>query len=289
MTDNILVFDRKTIRQNRNRCSSKFEKHNFLFEWCRNEINSRLDIIKRKFPLTLQIGGRSLPLDNKKFGIQSLYNMDSAERLHPSVIADDEFIPFKHSQFDLVTNILGLHTINDLPGHLIQIKNILKPDGLFFGVLFGDETLYELRQCLQQAEIEITGGISPRVAPFSDKVQMGSLLQRSGFSLPVIDSEKITVTYENIFKLMHDLRFMGESNTLLKRSKLTARKEIFLKAGEIYQKEFSETGGRIQATFDIIFIHGWAPHESQQKPLRPGSAESTMAEALKSKEEKLPC
>lgn len=279
--NNILVFDRKAIRQKRNRCASDIKEEGFLFDWSAKEIQSRLEDIKRDFSCSLNIGARG--------ALDTTYTIDLAENLNPDIQADEELLPFASNSFDLITSNLSLHATNDLPGTLIQIKNTLKPDGLFIATLFGGETLYELRQSLQQAEMELTGGINPRVAPVADLQQMGALMQRAQFSLPVIDSEKITVTYDNIFKLMLDLRAMGENNTLIERSKNLSSKTLFAKANEIYQQNFSEPDGKIQATFEVIFLLGWAPHESQQKPLRPGSAKNRMADALKSTEEKLPC
>lgn len=289
MMDDILIFDRKAVRNKRNRCANHLEKHGFLFDWCLDEIHDRLGVINHDFPTALQIGKRSKTPNKDSLGIETLHTMDIAEDLAPNIQADEELLPFKENSFDLVINSLGLHGTNDPAGNLIQIKNTLKPDGLFIGALFGGETLYELRHCLQQAEIETTGGMSPHISPFADKLQIGSLMQRAGFSIPVIDSEKITVTYDNIFKLMQDLRFMGEGNTLIKRPKNITNKQLFLKANEIYSYNFSDIDNRITATFEIIFVHGWAPHKSQQKPLRPGSAEIRMAEALQSTETKLPC
>ena len=279
--NDILVFDRKSIRQKRNKCAQAIKENSFLFDWCNKEISSRLNDIKREFKQSLSIGARS--------SLNTNYTIDLAENLHPTIQADEEFLPFASNSFDLIASNLNLHATNDLPGTLIQIKNTLKPDGLFIATLFGGETLYELRQSLQQAEMELAGGITPRVSPVADLQQMGALMQRAQFSLPVIDSEKITVTYDNIFKLIADLRAMGESNTLIDRSKTLSSKELFAKTDKIYKQNFSDTDGKIHTTFEIIFVLGWAPHESQQKPLRPGSAKNRMADALQSTEEKLPC
>lgn len=289
MTDDILVFDKAALRKNRNRSAPQIKDHSFLFDWCQKEITQRLKLVNRSFPTALQIGNRTPPLDKKGLDIETLHTMDLAENLKPDILADEEFLPFKENSLDLVVNNLGLHSINDLPGHLIQVKTALKPDGLFVGTLFGGETLCELRQCLQQAELEQTGGMSPRIAPFADKIDIGALMQRSNLALPVIDSEILTVTYDNIFNLLQDLRLMGESNTLLKRPRTTPSRELFMKAGDIYRNNFAEKDGRLVATFEIIFVHGWKPHDSQQKPLIPGSAKTPMADALNTTEEKLPC
>ncbi len=201
-----------------------------------------------------------------------------------NVYADEEFFPFADESFDLVLSTLNLHAINDLPGALLQTRKSLKPDGLFLAAMLGGETLHELRHVMTQAEMNIRGGISPRIFPFADKQQMGALLQRAGFSLPVVDSDILTVTYDNVFKLFHDLRYMGEGNAIAARDKTPPGKKFFLEAARLYQEQFAEPDGRITASFEIIFLTGWAPHASQQKPLRPGSAETSLAEALKTHE-----
>lgn len=278
----ILVFNRKTVRQNRNRAFKNFENHNFLFEWCEKEITDRLSQIKREFPLSLSIGARGN-------NIKTTYTLDIAENFSPDVQADEEFLPFTNNSFDLIVSNLGLHSTNDLPGTLIQIRNALKPDGLFIGTLFGGETLYELREVLQEVEMTNTGGARPHVSPVADLKQMGALMQRGNYALPVIDSEKITVTYDNLFALMTDLKNMGESNTLLSQHKGMTSKNFFETADKTYKKRFAESDGKIIATFEIIFLLGWAPHSSQQKPLQPGSAKTRLADALETKEKALPC
>jgi SAM-dependent methyltransferase len=182
--------------------------------------------------------------------------------------------------FDLITSGLALQHANDLPGALIQLRRALRPDGLFIGCLAGGATLTELRQSLAEAESEITGGVSPRVFPFADVRDMGSLLQRAGFALPVTDSETITVRYSNSFSLIADLRSMGATNVLTERSRRFTSRKLFLKAADVYQRRFSDPDGKIRATFEIIWLTGWAPHESQQKPLKPGSAKQRLADAL---------
>ena len=293
MTDNIFVFDRKILRAKRTRAASHLKEHGFLFDWTSKQIIERLEVIKKKFPLVLQIGARS-GLNNHqdfngKFGIETLFTLDNTQSLSPSIIADEELSPFKNDVFDLVFSPLNLHTTNDLPGTLVQIRHSLKEDGLFIGALLGGETLYELRYAMNQAEIDIYGGQSPRVAPFADLPQMGALMQRAGFNLPVIDSEKITVTYDNTFKLMQDLRLMGESNIMLQRRKNFTPRQFFQKVEEIYKDKYAENDGRITSTFEIIFMLGWKPHDSQQKPLKPGSAKNRLSDALATTEEDLPC
>lgn len=193
---------------------------------------------------------------------------------------DEEFLPFKSQSLDVLTSNLRLHAVNDLPGALTQIRQALKPDGFFLAAMFGGETLYELRESLTHAELAIKGGVSPRVFPFADKQQMGALLQRAGFALPVVDSDILTVTYENMFALMHDLRGMGEGNMIAARDKRNPGKRLFMEAARYYDEHFKEPDGRIRASFEIIFLAGWAPHESQQKPLKPGSADTSLTEVL---------
>lgn len=279
----ILIFDRKKIRTQRNRAIEKMEDHNFLIEWTSNQLLSRLDTIKKEFPLSLQIGTRATLNKDKIPGLELLITMDSTNTRN-TVIADEECLPFAPESFDLIISALNLHTTNDLPGTLLQLKNTLKPDGLFLSAIMGGETLNELRDVFTQAEMEIKGGVSPRVAPFADMPQMGALMQRAGFNLPVVDSEIVTVTYDNLFKLMHDLRFMGEGNALNARSKSFNNRSFLMRAAELYKQRYSEPDGKIVATFEIIFLIGWAPHESQQKPLRPGSAENRLSDALGTKE-----
>ena len=277
MTNPAIIFDRQILKQKRNRCASHFNNHGFIFEFGHKQIEDRLNIVKRNFSNILQIGNRG----NK---IKNAFTTDASPKHSPNIIIDEEFLPFVKDSLDLIISNLNLHSTNDLPGVLAQIQHALKPDGLFIASLFGGETLYELRQVMNAVEIKHYGGITPRIFPFADLQQMGALMQRTGFNLPVIDSEKITVTYENPFKLFHDLRYMGESNIILERRKTFTPRSFFMDVAEEYHKKFSEDDGRIVATFEIIFILGWKPHDSQQKPLRPGSAENRLADALKTKE-----
>lgn len=262
MTDQIILFDKTTQRLKKQRAQEKWHEHDFLHQFATKDIKERLSVINRKFEKTLDLN---------------------------NILNDQEFLSLTPESYDHISSILSLHNMNDLPGVLIQIQKALKPDGLFIACLFGGETLYELRDCLQQAETQITGGITPRIHPFADKQDIGALMQRAGYALPVIDSERIIVTYDNIFKLMRDLRYMGESNILQTRIKNFTRRDIFMKANEIYKEKYSDKNGRIEASFEIIFTLGWSPHESQQNPLKPGSAEKRMSDALNSTEEKLPC
>ena len=196
------------------------------------------------------------------------------------VVADEEALPFAAGSFDLAVSLLALHGVNDLPGALVQVRRALKPDGLFVGCLIGGQSLAELRTALTTAEVELTGGASPRVAPFADLRDLGGLLQRAGFALPVTDSDRLTVRYGSMFALMADLRTMGATNVLVERSRRPLSRPILLRAAAIYAERFADPDGRVRATFDLVWLSGWSPHESQQKPARRGSATVSLADAL---------
>ena len=197
-----------------------------------------------------------------------------------NICADEENLPFAPQTFDLAVSALSLHTVNDLPGALIQIRRALVPDGLFIGALFGGETLKELRACLMQAELNIRGGIGPRVVPMADRLTLAGLMQRAGFALPVVDADTITVMYRDIFHLMGDLRGMGETNAVAAKQKTMTGRKLFQEAGRIYKEQYADADGKIPATFEIVYLNGWSPHESQQKPLARGSAQFSLTEAL---------
>lgn len=202
-------------------------------------------------------------------------------------IPDDEVLNLNVAAHDLVVHAMALHWANDLVGQLIQCRRALRPDGLFMGLMFGGQTLHELRACLAQAESEVTGGLSPRVLPMGEIRDLGGLLQRAGFALPVADSYTKTVIYRDAFHLMHDLRAMGESNALTARLRTPTRRDVLQRTAQIYRDTFGLPAGNIPATFEIICLTGWAPHEDQQKPLRPGSAAARLADALNVAEQPL--
>ena len=202
----------------------------------------------------------------------------------PFVIADEEALPFRDSAFDLAVSALALQFVNDLPGTLVQVRRALKPDGLFLAALLGGETLTELRQSFAAAESEIEGGVSPRVAPFADLRDLGALLQRAGFALPVTDADSVTVRYDSAFALMQDLRRMGATNTLAERRRSPLRRTTLMRTAEIYAERFADDDGRVRATFEILWLSGWVPHASQQQPLKPGSAKARLADALGARE-----
>lgn len=286
------IFDRTLHARRRARAAGNFAAHDFLIRRVADEIAGRLAAINRVFPLALDLGCHlgalaqaGVPPD--KIGAIVSADLSPAMLEHASglrVAADEEALPFAPASFNLVTSILSLHWVNDLPGALIQIRRALAPDGLFIGAIFGGETLIELREALGEAEIEHEGGLSPRVSPFTDLRDMGGLLQRAGFALPVADTDRITVRYADPLKLMAELRGMGETNVLRERRRTPLRRATLMRAAEIYQRKFGLPDGRVPATFEIVTATGWAPHESQQKPLAPGSARMRLADALARRE-----
>lgn len=275
-----VVFDRAARVKSLTRVRQKLSDHDFLLRNISNNLSDRLNDLTRTFPLGVQIGMRA-PLRSSK--IQHMIGMDLAVLDNspiPFVIGDEEWLPFQDASLDVVISNLGLHTTNDLPGALVQMRRALKPDGLFIAAMAGGETLRELRTSLMHAEIETRGGISPRVFPFADKQQMGGLMQRAGFALPVVDSEIITVHYTSLRRLMHDLRGMGENNVIAARTQNIPPRRMFDSAADFYKQNFTSDDGLLTASFEIIYASGWAPHESQQKPLRPGSAQNRLSDAL---------
>jgi SAM-dependent methyltransferase len=194
---------------------------------------------------------------------------------------DSEVLPLQPESLDLAVSALAFQFVNDLPGVLAQIRRALRPDGLLLAALPGGDTLTELRQSFAAAEAECEGGVSPRVAPFADLRDIGHLLQRAGLALPVTDVDRVVVRYDNAFALMHDLRRMGAANVLIERRRAPTRRATMLRMAQIYAERFSDFDGRIRATFDIVWLSAWAPHESQQQPLRPGSAKASLEAAVK--------
>jgi SAM-dependent methyltransferase len=199
-------------------------------------------------------------------------------------LGENEILDLPPERFDLAVSVLSLHAVNDLPGALIQIRRALKPDGLFVAALFAGDTLKELRESLAAGEEAISGGVSPRVAPFADVRDLGGLLQRAGFNLPVADTERTTVRYRQFDTLVSDLRAAGETNALVQRSRKPFRRDVLAASLSHYKSVHAEDDGRLRATFDIVYLTGWTPHESQQKPLRPGSAKTRLADALGTRE-----
>jgi SAM-dependent methyltransferase len=271
-----LIFDRKLLRLRQARARTQGPA-TFLLDRAAEDFSERLSAVLRKFEIAADIGTAT---DALRRALQT--SAKAGQVL--DVATDDEALPFAEGKLDLAVSALSLQHVNDLPGTLIQIRRALRPDGLFMAALLCGDTLTELRQAFAQAESEVEGGISPRVAPFADLRELGALLQRAGFALPVVDSDKLVVRYESAFGLMRDLRAMGATNVLLERRKVPLRRTTLMRMAEIYAERFSDADGRIRATFEIGWMTGWAPHESQQKPLKPGSATQRLADALGTKE-----
>jgi len=279
-----LVFDRSLVRRRLARALAQGYA-GFLLDRAVADLEERLSAVLRPFPLALDVG---TPTPAAAEALRRSGRAGAVVRLSPvpepgSVVGDEERLPFGGGAFDLAVSLLALQGVNDLPGALIQIRRALKPDGLFVAGLLGGGTLAELRQAFAQAEAELEGGASPRVAPFADLRDIGGLLQRAGFALPVTDSDTVCVRYSGPFGLMRDLRRMGLTNALNDRRRIPMRRATLLRAAEIYAERFSDADGRVRATFEIVWLSGWAPHESQQKPLRPGSARMRLADALGAK------
>ncbi len=285
------LFDRALLRVRRRRALA-LGPATFLLDRVAEDFADRLALVLRRFNLAADIGtpGAALRRILKERNlVGSIIATDSIgasaeDDNTPRVAVDEEVLPFADSSLDLAVSALALHFVNDLPGVLVQIRRALKPDGLFLAALLGGETLTELRQAFAAAEAEIEGGISPRVAPFADLRDMGALLQRAGFALPVTDIDRLTVRYDSAFALMHDLRRMGATNALTERRRTPLRRMTLHRMAEIYAARFADADGRLRASFDIIWLSGWAPHESQQKPLKPGTARARLADALGTKE-----
>src|SRR5208282_3393014 len=286
-----LIFDRALLRARRRR-AALLGPATFLLDRVADDLAERLGAVLRRFDLALDLGspGETLRAALGRLGsVGTIVAADAmpatgAKRMPPLVAADEEALPFRDGSLDLVVSALALQFVNDLPGVLVQIRRALKPDGLFLAALAGGDTLTELRQCFTAAESEIEGGVSPRVAPFADLRDLGARLQRAGFALPVTDIERVTVRYDCAFALMRDLRRMGATNVLHDRRRTPLRRATLLRMAEIYAERFADPDGRVRATFEIVWLSGWAPHPDQQRPLKPGSAKARLAEALGTRE-----
>jgi SAM-dependent methyltransferase len=291
MTGAPRIFDRALVRARRAR-AMQLGFANFLLQRVADDLADRLSLVLREFDLAADIGSPGAAvrdaiaarhLARRIVTVDPLANGTGSDDAF-AVAADEEELPFAPASLDLVVSALALQFVNDLPGALVQIRTALKPDRLFLGALLGGETLTELRQAFAEAESEIEGGASPHVAPFADLRDLGALLQRAGFALPVVDSDRVTVRYQSVFGLMQDLRRMGATNALVERRRTPLRRATLLRMAEIYAERFSDSDGRVRATFEIVWLSGWAPHESQQQPLKPGSAKARLADALKTRE-----
>jgi SAM-dependent methyltransferase len=285
-----VIFDRPLLRA-RLRRAQLLGAATFLLDRVAEDFADRLSAVLRNFPLAADIGTPNDALmrvlaSNAAVGTPVAVRSDPGN-VSPggvAVVADEEALPFGTASLDLAVSALALHAVNDLPGVLIQIRRALRPDGLFLAAMFGGDTLSELRDSLFTAEAEIEGGASPRVAPFTEVRAAGSLLQRAGFALPVADVDRVVVRYDSMFALAADLRRMGATNPLTERRRRPLRRATLRRAAEIYAARYADPDGRVRATFDIVWLSGWTPHESQQQPLKPGTARARLADALATRE-----
>ena len=288
------IFDRRLHARRRARAAARFSEHSFLKQAAAEDIALRLSAINRRFERVLDLGAHNRTLEHVLRADQAVADrigdVFSAD-LSPAfvkpplgVVADEEALPFADASFDLVVSALSLHWVNDLPGTLVQIRRILKPDGLFVGVALGGRTLTELRQSLLAAEEEVRGGAANRVSPSMDVIDAAGLLQRTGFAMPVADNDARTVRYANPLRLLADLRGMGETAAFVGSEAPALTRGILLRAMEIYQQRFTDPDGRVRATFEFVTMSGWGPSADQPRPKRPGSATARLADALGVKE-----
>ena len=292
MADPITVFDRHILKLRRDRAASRASEFNFLFAETADRLADRLEDTTRSFPRAVDLGCHSGELAQilaASSRVETLHQADISYRYakaardlngRSSMVADEEFLPFAEGSLDLILSNLSLHWVNDLPGMLLQARRALKSDGLFLASMLGGETLKDLREALMTAEAEEEGGVSPRVSPFVDVKDAGALLQRSGFALPVVDADDITIDYPDALKLMRDLSGMGESNIVAKRSKKFTKRSTLARAAAIYHERHGREDGRVHAKFQVIYLTGWAPDESQPKPLRRGSGQVSLVDFL---------
>lgn len=287
-----LLFDQDLVAANRRRALKAGDpRAAFLIDLAAEEIADRLSVVERTFEKGAELFGATGAVaaaclatgkvrEMRRIELKGAGNAEGVEE------APLETLPLAPRSVNLVVSPLGLHVTNDIPGVLVQVNRALVPDGLFLAAIPGAGTLQELREVLLATEAELTGGASPRVIPFADVRDIGSLLQRAGFALPVVDMENYTVRYDTLFGLMKDLRAMGMANPLAGRSRRPLTRAFFLRAAELYAERYSDPDGRIRATFSILYVSAWSPHESQPKPLKPGSARVRLADALKAAGEK---
>ena len=283
-----MLFDPSLIAANRRRAVNAGDPRSaFLLDLVAEEMADRLSVVERTFEKSVELFGVTGATTRACLSTGKVKSMTRIEMEGTAPDEDGvtqaplEHLPLEPKSLNLVVSPLNLHLTNDTPGVLVQIARALVADGLFLAAIPGSGTLQELRDVLLSAEAELTGGASPRVIPFADVRDLGGLLQRAGFALPVVDMENFTVRYDTIFDLMKDLRAMGMANPLAGRSRRPASRALFLRAAELYAERYSDPDGRIRATFSILFASAWSPHESQQKPLKPGSAKVRLADALK--------
>ncbi|NQV58290.1 MAG: methyltransferase domain-containing protein [Alphaproteobacteria bacterium] len=282
------IFDRRAVRRHRDRAAAGLADYDFLLREVADRLADCLPDIKRSFPTALDLGchgGQLSEVLAGRGGIEWLLQCDLSPAMlahasGPRLVADEEALPFAEARFDLIISVLSLHWVNDLPGTLAQIRRALKPDGLFLAAMLGGGSLEELRQALLAAEIEVMGGASPRVSPFVDPHDAGALLQRAGFALPVVDTDQIVLSYADPFAMMAELRGLGENNAVAERQSHFTRRAVIQAGARHYHQSYGDSDGRIPATFQIITLSGWAPHDSQQQPLARGSGQMPLSEVL---------
>jgi SAM-dependent methyltransferase len=292
MSDQAL-FDRPLLRKRRARFAHEIAEREFLVAYVAREIAERVSLMLREFPRALDLGAYHGLLGQAVSALPSVGEVVYAESAfayaalcpRPALVCDEDLLPFKDASFNLVVSGLALHRVNDLPGSLIQIRRALAPDGLFMSAALGARALSELREVLIEAEGEMEGGASPRVSPFGDVSAYGALLQRAGFALPVADSEMLEVVYPSPRALMREVRALGGGNVLTARSRTPLLRRTLERAEDLYRTRYGTPDGKVTATFEFVFMSGWAPHESQQKPLKPGSAQARLADALHTQEQ----
>jgi SAM-dependent methyltransferase len=274
-----MLFDRALLRARQLR-ALRSGSATFLLDRVAEDLAERLQAVLRQFKTAADIGTVGDQVRDTVAGrVDKIAHIELPDR-------ESEPIPLAPESLDLAVSALAFQFVNDLPGVLTQIRRALKPDGLLLAAMIGGDTLTELRQSFAAAEAELEGGVSPRVAPFADLRDVGALLQRAGFALPVTDVDRIVVRYDSAFALMQDLRRMGATNILVERRRTPTRRATLLRMAQFYAERFADSDGRIRATFDVIWLSGWAPHDSQQKPLQPGSAKASLAEAVRGQEKK---
>ena len=281
-------FDRHLLRMRRDRAAAGFDRVSFLLRSAAEQLVDRLADTTRRFDHALVLGahtGLVTPLLAASGKVGAIVSSDASPRMTARgsgmrLVADEEALPFADAAFDLIVSPLVLHWVNDLPGTLVQCRRCLRPDGLFLAALLGGDTLAELREATLVAESEVTGGAAPRVAPFAAVRDLGGLLQRAGLALSVADSDRLAVRYRDPFALMNEIRAMGGANAPATGPGRPMRRDVLRRTAEVYAERFADPDGRIRATFEIVYLTGWAPHESQPKPLAPGSARTRLADAL---------
>jgi SAM-dependent methyltransferase len=286
------IFDRGLINRRLDRAWARAggqAQADFLLVRAADDLRDRLSLVKRRFALAADFGS---PGPHGAAALVAAGQADCTIRLAPTeaslgtgdflpAVGDLERLPIDDGRLDLAVSLLALQTVNDLPGALLQMRRALKDDGFLIAAMIGGETLTELRQSLTIGESEVLGGASPRVAPFVDVRALGGLAQRAGLALPVVDLDRVVVRYSDLFALFADLRAMGSASALQARSRKPLRREVLLRAAAVYAERFADPDGRLRATFDLVWLAAWAPHESQPKPLEPGSATMSLADVLR--------